>query len=56
MIILFIFIANAIAVQCIGYECFQIPYHSMDLFITAGTLELLLEIRGFIKIYRRKGK
>jgi hypothetical protein len=45
-------IANAVAVQCIGYDCFK-----FDIFaIALMPLELIFEIRGFIKIYKRKEK
>lgn len=52
--VLFMVIANAISVQCIGTNCFQIPNSMMTDLGIAGAIELILEIRGFIRIYKRK--
>lgn len=59
MIVLFILVANAVAIQCIGIEyagvsckAFSYPF-AMDL-VKFGILELFFELRGFIKIYKEK--
>ncbi len=52
--VLFLMIANAVAIQCIGTNCFPIPYKAMEVLVASGSLELILEIRGFIKIFKRK--
>lgn len=52
MIVLFIIVANAVAVQCIGYDCFLFRKEALLLI----PLELVFEFRGFIKIYKRKDK
>jgi hypothetical protein len=50
MIVLFIVVANAVAVQCIGYDC--LIFNKAALLLLP--LELIFEVRGFIKIYKRK--
>lgn len=54
MVTLIILVANAIAVKCIGGNCFQIDYQSALEFIAIAGFELALEIRGFIKIFKNK--
>lgn len=49
-------VANAIAIQCIGYDCFQFPLAATKIMFLGGAFELIFEVRGFIKIYKRKDK
>jgi hypothetical protein len=54
MATLILIVAQAVAIQCIGYECSRIEYFPTMELIRAGVLELVFEVYGFIKIYRKK--
>jgi hypothetical protein len=54
MITIFLWIANAVAIRCIDYSCQMIPSSQLERYIAIGLLEVILEVRGFIKIYRYK--
>ncbi len=56
MIALIILVANQIAIQCLGTECSELSYPIVQGLIAAGTIELIYEIRGFIKVYAKKNK
>lgn len=50
MIVFFLLVANQVAIQCIGYDCFTFPREALLLI----PLELVFEVRGFVKIFKRK--
>ena len=54
VVTLILLIANAVAVQCIGYDCMRIDYFQAVQLAKVGSLELIFEIMGFIRIYRKK--
>lgn len=56
MVALFILVANAVAVQCLGINCEQFDYKVALHLIEVGTLEIIFEIRGFVKIYVKNNK
>lgn len=56
LIALFLVVAQQIAIQCIGVDCQQMSYPVVKQLIEVGTLELIFEVYGFIKIYVRRDK
>jgi hypothetical protein len=56
MIALFILVANQVAIQCLGTDCQHVDYFLASQLIKAGTLELIFEVVGFIRIYVRRDK
>jgi hypothetical protein len=53
---LILIVAQAVAIQCVGYDCIKINYFTAMEVIKLGGLEMIFEVYGFIRIYKKKDK
>lgn len=53
---LILLVALSVAVECVDYTCTKVSYEAMKNLVRLGALELIFEVYGFIKIYKRAGE
>ena len=56
IISIYILVANAVAVHCLGYHCMRVNYFDIMNLVKAGAFELIFEVTGFVRIYAHRNR